>query len=163
MRKTATALFVTVIAIAAGCGMKPAPIYRDQTSSLEARLPRVSRDQLLNELSLYHGARYQEGGSSLSGIDCSGLVQVVFAALGVRLPRTARDQFGHGMAVSRKDVRTGDLVFFGDAGLPSHVGIAVSGSDMMHASSSNGVVLEGIDEFSGHMPLVGVRRIVRLN
>jgi cell wall-associated NlpC family hydrolase len=161
MHKTAIALLV--IAIAAGCSMKPAPIYRDQTSSLEARLPRVSRDQLLNELSLYHGARYEEGGSSLSGIDCSGLVQVVFAALGVKLPRMASGQFGHGMALSRKNVRTGDLIFFGEGGPPSHVGIAVSDTDMIHASSSRGVVLEGIDDFSRYMPVVGIRRIVRLN
>lgn len=160
MRKTSAVLVVS--ALLAGCGMKPAPIYRDQTASLEARLPRVSREQLLNEMSVYHGARYLDGGNSLSGIDCSGLVQAVFVSLGVRLPRTTREQSGYGIALSRQDVRTGDLVFFGEAGLPSHVGIAVSDTEMMHASSSRGVVLESIDAFSEVVPLVGVRRVVRL-
>ena len=146
-----------------GCGaMRPAPLYRDEVAGLEGRLPRVSRDDLLNELSLYHGAPYLEGGNSISGIDCSGLVRSVFGSLGVDLPRRASDQFGEGLPVSRKDLRTGDLLFFGRAGSPSHVGIAVSNREMMHASSSRGVVLEGIDEFSRYQPLAGIKRIVRL-
>ena len=142
--------------------MKPAPIYRDQTSSLEAQLKRVSRDDLLNELSMYHGVRYEEGGSSLSGIDCSGLVWSVFGSLGVSLSRTAQEQFAHGIPLGRSDVRTGDLVFFGPGSRPRHVGIAMSYREMMHASSSRGVILEDIDSFSTTSELVGVRRIVRL-
>jgi lipoprotein Spr/probable lipoprotein NlpC len=155
-------IVVILTALVAGCAMKPAPIYRDQASGHEGRLPRVSRDDLLNELSLYHGARYQEGGTSLSGLDCSGLVLVVFASLGVDLPRTTRQQFGHGIPLSRKNVRTGDLIFFGNSGVPGHVGIAVSNTEMMHTSSSRGVVLESIDGFTQAMRLVGIRRIVRL-
>jgi cell wall-associated NlpC family hydrolase len=160
MRRPAAVFFA--LALLAGCAMKPAPLYRDQTSSLEAQLPRVSRDDLLNEISMYHGVRYEEGGNSLSGMDCSGLVHSVFGSLGVSLPRTAREQFAHGIPLGRRDVRTGDLVFFGSPGSPGHVGIAVSNREMMHASSSRGVVLEDIDSFSETSELAGVRRIVRL-
>ena len=146
-----------------GCaGMTPKPLYRCGESSREAHLPRVSRDDLLNEVSIYHGARYREGGTSMVGVDCSGLVQAVFGSLGVRLPRTVADQFGRGVPVSRKDVKTGDLVFFGKTGLPTHVGIAISNTEMIHASSSRGVLVEDIDSFSQGMRLVGIRRIVRL-
>jgi cell wall-associated NlpC family hydrolase len=161
MRRPAVA-FLVLIALS-GCAIRPAPIYRDQTSSLEAQLPRVSRDDLLNELSMYHGVRYEEGGTGVSGIDCSGLVYSVFGSLGVSMPRTAEGQFARGIPLGRSDVRTGDLVFFGSGGRPSHVGIAMSHREMMHASSSRGVVLEDIDSFSKTSDLVGVRRIVRLN
>jgi len=147
-----------------GCGaMKPAPIYRAGEAGREAELPRVVREDLLNEISLYHGAPYREGGTSMTGVDCSGLVQVVFTSLGLRLPRTVAEQYGHGIPVSSKDVRTGDLVFFGGSSLPSHVGIAISTREMIHASSSGGVVVESIDAFAGSMRLVGIRRIVRLD
>ncbi len=156
------AVVLSLLILLAGCAMKPAPLYRDQTSSIEAQLPRISRDDLLNELSLYHGVRYQEGGNSLSGMDCSGLVHSVFGTLGVALPRTAAEQFARGMPLGRNDVRTGDLVFFGSGRYPGHVGIAMSGREMMHASSSRGVVLDEIDAFAKTKELVGIRRIVRL-
>ena len=161
MRRLAYAIIL--ITMAAGCAMKPAPLYRDQRSSLEGRLPQVRRDDLMNELSMYHGTRYEEGGSSLSGGDCSGLVHSVFGSLGIPLARTTKDQFKQGIPVSRRDVRTGDLIFFGDTGVPTHVGIAVSGTEMMHASSSKGVVLEDIDSFSRVIALAGIRRVARLD
>jgi cell wall-associated NlpC family hydrolase len=159
--KHVTVCFILMVALA-GCGLKPAPVYRDEAWAVDARLPTVSRDDLLDELSLYHGVRYREGGTSLSGIDCSGLVQVVFGALGVRLPRTCRDQIDHGVEVSRGKIRAGDLVFFGEALSPSHVGIAVSRKEMVHASSSRGVVIENIDGFANYLRLAGIRRVVNL-
>jgi cell wall-associated NlpC family hydrolase len=145
-----------------GCGLKPAPVYRDEVASVDTRLPTVSRDDLLDELSLYHGVRYREGGTSLSGVDCSGLVQVVFASLGVSLPRTCGDQIGNGVEVSRGKIRAGDLVFFGEALSPSHVGIAVSRKEMVHASSTRGVVIENIGTFANYKPLAGIRRVVNV-
>jgi cell wall-associated NlpC family hydrolase len=80
----------------------------------------------------------------------------------VDLYRRAIDQYGQGVPVSRRDVGTGDLLFFGRGGIPTHVGIAVSGSQMTHSSSSRGVIVDGIDEFSESMKLIGIRRVARL-
>jgi hypothetical protein len=157
------ALAIAVVALIAGCGVKPAPIYRDDGTSWEGRLPSVGRDHLLNELSMYYGTPYLEGGAGVTGIDCSGLVRVVFSSLGVNLPRTAHEQFARGIPLGRKHVRTGDLIFFGTAGSPTHVGIALTNSDMVHASASRGVVVDSIDDFSRSMRLAGIRRIVRLS
>jgi cell wall-associated NlpC family hydrolase len=143
--------------------MHSAPVYRDQTSAIDAELPRVNRDDLLSEISSYHGAPYLEGGTTTTGIDCSGLVSSVFGSLGVGLPRTALEQYGRGEPVGRKNARTGDLVFFTKGSRPSHVGIAISNREMVHSSKSRGVVLESIDEFSRSMKLVGIRRVVSLN
>jgi cell wall-associated NlpC family hydrolase len=137
-------------------------MYRSPGPAIESTLPLVGRDDLLGELSLYLGTPYREGGNNVSGIDCSGLVRAVYGALGVKLGRRVIDQYGQGVPVSRRGVSTGDLVFFGDGGIPTHVGIAVSGRQMTHSSSSRGVVVEDIDEFSDSMRLVGVRRVARL-
>jgi peptidoglycan hydrolase-like protein with peptidoglycan-binding domain len=58
------------------------------------------------------GVRYVYGGESPSGFDCSGLMQYVYARLGVQIPRVAADQYRAGRHVSRADLRPGDLVFF---------------------------------------------------
>jgi len=154
-------LVLVMALVVAGCTHMAKPIYRDESSRYyEARLPSVRRDELLNEISLYHGVPYLEGGCSLKGVDCSCLVRLVFGALGVKLPRTVKEQFGCGLPRSRREVMTGDLIFFG-RGTPTHVGIALSNSDVIHASR-RGVVIDRIDDVSAEMGLVGVRRIVRL-
>jgi hypothetical protein len=150
------------LAVTAGCGLRAVPVYRSGSTIREDGLPAVDRGQFLGELSLYQGTPYREGGNNLSGIDCSGLVRAVYGALGVRLERRVLDQYGQGLAVARRDAGTGDLVFFGRGGTPSHVGIVISRGEMVHSSSSKGVVVEEIDEFSKSMNLIGIRRVAKL-
>ena len=150
------------LVLSAGCGLRAVPVYRGQSRPGGGDLPVVERDDFLSELGLYQGVPYREGGNSLSGIDCSGLVRSVYGALGVRLGRRVLDQYGHGVRVARGEVRTGDLVFFGSGGTPTHVGIAISKAEMMHSSSSRGVVIEDIDRFSGAMNLICIKRVARL-
>jgi hypothetical protein len=144
-----------------GCGASSAPVYRDDIGWEDDRLPVASRVKLLDELNLYQGTPYMSGGTTSEGIDCSGLVNSVYASLGVNMPRTVLEQFGQGVSRSRKDVKTGDLVFFGKQGRPTHVGIAVTNREMMHSSSSRGVVLDGIDEFAKSLKIIGIRRVAR--
>lgn len=84
----------------------------------------------------YLDCPYRWGGRSPWGIDCSGLVQVVFKLLGVALPRDAGEQQEQGRAVaSLADVRQGDLYFGAnvETGEP-HVGIVMDGETVIHAS-----------------------------
>ncbi len=80
------------------------------------------------------GAPYRYGGDTPRGFDCSGLVYYSFRQVGVWLPRTARGQSGIGRAVSRRDLRKGDLLFFYEDGHPyGHVGIYVGHGLFVHA------------------------------
>ena len=84
--------------------------------------------QIANRLT---GIPYVWGGASpRSGFDCSGLVQYVYARLGISLPHYTVSQFHRGRAVSRSSLRPGDLVFF--SGL-NHVGIYAGGGKYIHA------------------------------
>jgi cell wall-associated NlpC family hydrolase len=83
------------------------------------------------------GVRYVYGGESPSGFDCSGLMQYVYARLGVQIPRVAADQYRAGRHVSRADLRPGDLVFFDHLG---HVGMYVGGGRFIHAPHTGSVV-----------------------
>jgi cell wall-associated NlpC family hydrolase len=81
-------------------------------------------------------APYQWGGRTVFGIDCSGFVQSVFAAFGVRLLRDSKQQITQGTEVPEFSAAVpGDLAFFSlpDIGI-HHVGLLLSGGEIIHAS-----------------------------
>lgn len=74
------------------------------------------------------GTRYVWGGNTSAGIDCSGLVQMSFAAEGINLPRDASQQVYMGRLVAtrwhRTSLRPGDTLYFlGARGTVTHTGI----------------------------------------
>ena len=77
------------------------------------------------------GKPYEWGAEGPDTFDCSGLVQSVYAEVGVELPRVSRDQARAGVAVSPAEARAGDLVFFGSP--VDHVGIYAGDGTMVVA------------------------------
>ncbi|MGI5949747.1 C40 family peptidase [Peptoniphilus sp.] len=89
------------------------------------------------------GSTYVYGATGNGGYDCSGLVYSIYVnELGVKLPRSSREQSQYGMQVSKSDLKQGDLVFFNTTGSGvSHVGIYVGDGKFIHASSGQGKVI----------------------
>jgi cell wall-associated NlpC family hydrolase len=107
----------------------------------------------------YLGVRYLWGGMSKAGLDCSGLTYRVFRSLGVVLPRDAADQSKVGNPVARRDLRKGDLVFFGTGGWAQihHVGIYAGNGWVLHAPYTGTTVqLTKLHKWSDYW---GARRI----
>ena len=106
------------------------------------------------------GVPYVFGGTSVSGFDCSGYVQHVFAIMGVRIPRTADAQYYSG-SKTVGGMRPGDLVFFQtyEPG-PSHVGIYLGGGRFAHASSSHGVMVSKLSDSYWAPRYIGAKRLV---
>ena len=87
------------------------------------------------------GVPYRWGGAAPDGFDCSGLVQYVYARLGVGLPRVAADQARAGAPVARDALRPGDAVFFADAaGEVHHEGLYLGAGRFVHAPHTGDVV-----------------------
>lgn len=76
------------------------------------------------------GSPYVWGAEGPSSFDCSGLMQYLFAKVGVDLPRTARAQQDYAQPVAGSP-RAGDLVFYGDPA--THVGLYLGGGRMLAA------------------------------
>lgn len=79
------------------------------------------------------GIPYVWGGTSLSGFDCSGLTQYVYAKFGKSLPRTAAAQSLATQPVSMNNLKPGDLLFWGGRGSAYHVAIYIGGDNFVAA------------------------------
>ncbi|MGA2528137.1 MAG: NlpC/P60 family protein [Acidimicrobiales bacterium] len=106
-----------------------------------------SGSAIVSETSKFLGVPYVWGGASPSGFDCSGLVQYVFAELGVEMPHgsVAQSELGTPVA-SLADAQPGDLLFFepgengAPAGKPGHVGIYIGNGEMIDAPETGETV-----------------------
>jgi cell wall-associated NlpC family hydrolase len=88
------------------------------------------------------GRPYVWGAEGPDAFDCSGLMQYIFARIGIDLPRRAIDQSRTGARVGGR-LERGDLVFFSDdtrRSLVTHVGIYEGDGMMIDASSRAGRV-----------------------
>lgn len=96
----------------------------------------------------YLGVPYKYGGTTVLGMDCSGLLMRSFEAIDVYIPRSAAAQSKAGKPIGLEIIRPGDLVFFaGKKGSRkvTHAGLVteVRSRDeiiFIHASTSRGVV-----------------------
>lgn len=107
------------------------------------------------------GIPYRWGGDNVvEGMDCSGFVRAVYNLCGLSIPRTSRDQYRAGDAVSRQDLQDGDLVFFGaSADKINHVGIYVGGGKFVHAPRRGEEIrVTSVDENYFDKRYVGARR-----
>jgi hypothetical protein len=122
----------------------------------------VDAGRLKEILGSWLGTSYRWGGMTKAGVDCSGLVCLVFRELkDVALPRMTADMIGLGRPVDKADLRAGDLVFFrwGFFGRVDHVGICTGEGRFVHASSRLGVIESGLNDayYSAH--LIAGRRL----
>ena len=123
------------------------------------------RTKIVNYAKTLKGKRYKYGGRSKSGFDCSGFTLYVMKKYGVKLNSSSRTQAKQGKKIKLKKAKPGDLVFFSHNGKTiGHVGMVVknshSGLQIIHATSSRGVVLDNISKSKYWKPRLVMARSV---
>lgn len=140
-----------------GCHSSRHTVKKDAAADMPAWKPQKGDDtpeamgrELVDAALKWIGTRYRYGGDSRNGTDCSGLVMRLYSDVcAVKIPRTTSAQHDFCTRLKRKDARPGDLVFFGSSksgSSVSHVGLYIGKGEMIHASSSQGVVVSDIEK-----------------
>lgn len=143
----------------------------DFTSWTASRRP--DAQHLISTATTFVGVPYQWGGTSIKGVDCSGLTRTVFFLNGILLPRNASQQAKVGDPVRAdgvlrgdfSELRDGDLLFFGNriTGRVTHVAMYIGGGRIIHSSQLvriNSLREGDPDYYEGAGRLLQVRRII---
>lgn len=104
-------------------------MFTSQNSGTQRRV------DIVNTAMSYLGTPYVWGGNGRQGVDCSGLVQQVYKAYGIDLPRISSDQINSGQRISMKELQPGDLIGY-DNSPRNH------GADHIQIYAGNGRVIE---------------------
>lgn len=82
------------------------------------------------------GTPYVWGGTSPDGFDCSGLMQYLYAKIGVNLPRVSYEQARAGKRVGLDGLRAGDLVAWDNSTRNNgadHIAMYIGGGQILEA------------------------------
>lgn len=144
------------------------PIYNESSGSyLGDLVVDIAKEHL--------GKPYVWGAEGPNEFDCSGFMMFCYRHVGVKLPRTSREQFKLGEEVEIPDLKKGDLVFW--SGFRGTVGESIGHVGMIcdvdyekgyfyfiHANSSHkGVSISRSDERYFLLHYKGARRIIPLD
>ena len=139
--KIISILFISLL-ILTGCATQSYVAPPVTATSHES--PMVKK--LYEHYNQWRGVRYQEGGMSKQGVDCSGFVHLAYRnKLNRKIPRSTELLSKSGKEIQSSSMRPGDLVFFKTGWKKRHVGIYISEGKFMHASSSRGVMISKLN------------------
>ena len=136
---------------------EPAPEEQEKEGAPKA-MPVA--DKIFEEGKKHLGTPYVYGGATPEGFDCSGFIAHAFEiGAGIELPRVSRQQAKVGKTIDAAAAEKGDLVFFSHTGKSiNHVGIIASETGeplrMIHASSSQGVIISDLENSSYWKPRI---------
>ncbi len=123
----------------------------------------IPKQKVIDVVMDWLGTRYQYGGMTRGGIDCSAFTRMIFETTSkVTLPRSAAQQSTVGKTVSkRSELQFGDLVFFNTRRRVAvgHVGIYLGDDLFAHSSSRYGVTISSLKSTYYGKRLIGARRL----
>jgi len=105
------------------------------------------------------GKPYVYGASGPDSFDCSGLAMRAWAAAGVAINRSSRDQYRQVYKITYDSMRPGDLIFYGtvasDPGSVYHVAMYIGNGQIVEASRQGIPVRIAAVRWTSTMPFAG--------
>lgn len=81
---------------------------------------------------VWGGAGGARGGNPYSGMDCSSFVSQVYKDFGINIPAYTVSMEAYGHEISRSQVQTGDMGFYGSHGGSYHICMALDNNTMIY-------------------------------
>jgi cell wall-associated NlpC family hydrolase len=149
------------IALAFGVTVAALPAQEASAASLTltvagktVKAPNLDAKQAVSSALAQRGDPYSYGAAGPGAFDCSGLTSYAYKKAGVSIPRTSRAQSSFGKAVSKGNLRPGDLVFFYSP--VSHAAMYIGNGRIVHATTyGQPVKVAKLSDMSGY---AGARR-----
>lgn len=128
----------------------------------------VSKGQsVVNYGKKFLGTPYKFGASTSTTkvFDCSSFMKHIFKKYGVNLPRTAAAQAKEGKAVSKANLRVGDLVFFSSGSRANgknvtHVAVYAGNGKILHTYGKPGVTISNLNSGTWKKTYLKARRVL---
>lgn len=121
-------------------------------------------DKIVSLGNKYLGVKYRFGApsGSTSSFDCSSFTQYIFGKYGIKLPRTSAAQAKKGYAVSKSNLKKGDLVFFSVSkpGRVNHVGVYAGNNRFLHTYGKPGVTYSSLSASHWKSHYITARRVL---
>lgn len=140
----------------------PRPTQEPADDSTGSGLTAAQKADMIDLAKSMLGTPYKLGGTSKSGIDCSGFTLYIYDKMfNISLPHKASLQAKYGKRISESNVEVGDILCFdwsGD-GVTEHVGLYIGGNKYIDASSSAGKVRQATVNWDTY-PVVSIRRVI---
>lgn len=106
------------------------------------------------------GTPYVTGGTGMDGFDCSGFVQWAYRDVGIKLPRTAREQSSAGRPVRSGSLMEGDIVAFSHPKRGYHTGIYIGEGKFIHSPGrGKSVSVAALSDPYFRSTFIGARRV----
>lgn len=137
-------------------------------SSTTAESVAISRGtQVVNYGKKFMGTPYKFGASTSTTrvFDCSSFMKHIFKKYGVTLPRTSAAQAKVGKAVSKSNLKAGDLVFFSSGSRANgknvtHVAVYMGNGKILHTYGKPGVTISDLNSGTWKKTYLKARRVL---
>jgi hypothetical protein len=154
---------LSLVLLFVGCGSKNLK-YDYTIHKPKVRFSKPSYGALDRMLKETNGKPYIWAEEGKDAFDCSGLVYYCYGSMNMWLPRRSMEQARVGKRVAVKDLRFGDLIFFGKYNRRSrvtHVGIYIGNGYFRHASSAKeGVITSKVSQPYYRKRITVCRRVI---
>ena len=123
--------------------------------------------KIVSYANTFEGVRYEYGGTTKKGMDCSGLIFTAFKNENILLPRVSRDMAKRGKRLKLNAVKKGDLLFFRTnkrQARINHVGLVINTTnnkiEFIHSTTSKGVITSLLSESYWNKAFIEARRVL---